>query len=143
MSDYEKQIIIQKLTDDWGGYIHNFENLSKKEQDLFLEKQGYKRFSDLLAHLMQWWELGMQNIIEFGKDADYTAPPVDVDEFNARAVSQFAKFSEEEVRVAFEKNRSMFIQFIDQLSLEVLHDARVQRQLEMELFGHYKEHAIG
>jgi hypothetical protein len=50
------------LEGDWKDYISRFQALFPAAQAAFLEKQGYKRLTDLLAHIVAWWEEGMQAI---------------------------------------------------------------------------------
>jgi len=39
------------LAQEWGQYISRFEQLSEREQQEFLLKQGYPSLKSLLAHL--------------------------------------------------------------------------------------------
>ena len=97
---------------------------------------------DILAHLMKWWELGKRNIERYACDPAFTAPPVDVDAYNAAAVRDAAGLSEEELQAAFQSAVAAFIRFVRELPEDALTDERVQRQIGMELFGHYDEHRL-
>ena len=130
------------LHNDWGGLITRFHGLNLEEQQAYLHAQGYKRFADLLAHFCAWWERGIAMIRNFQQDSGFSAPEVEVDDFNAAAVARAQGLSEEEVERVYNRTLQRFEDLIASLSVEDQKDKRIIRQIEIELIGHYQEHQI-
>ena len=63
-----RQSVLDLLAGDWADYVARFQALSPAAQAAFLQQQGYKRLADLLAHIVAWWEVGMQAIPRFQSD---------------------------------------------------------------------------
>jgi hypothetical protein len=139
---YTRTQILTQLTGSWAGFVDGIRALPEYERQAYLTKQGYARVGDLLAHLMAWWRLGMDNIVRYQADPSYQPGPVDVDAFNAAAVAGAADRSDDELIAEFEEARQGFADFIQSLPESALGDPRVQKQIDMELFGHYGEHSI-
>ena len=134
--------ILAILHDDWGGLISRFHGLSPEEQQAYLHAQGYRRFADLLAHFCAWWERGIAMIRNFQQDPGFSAPEVEVDDFNAAAVARAQGLSEEEVERVYNRTLQRFEDLIASLSAEDQKDKRIIQQIEIELIGHYQEHQI-
>ncbi len=99
------QSVLDLLNGDWANYVARFQGLSPAAQAAFLEQQGYKRLADLLAHIVAWWDEGLQAIQRYKNDPAARQPEIDVDSFNARAVEAVRTMTEaEEIRV-FEETR--------------------------------------
>jgi hypothetical protein len=137
-----RQNVLDVLKDGWGGYIGKFQDLSPDARLVFLEKQGYRRLADLLAHIVGWWETGLQAIQMYQTDPDARQPVIDVDSFNARAVEKVSGQTEEEVIRLFEATRCRFVEVVTNLSEEEFQDARIINQINMELIGHLEDHKI-
>jgi hypothetical protein len=131
------------LANGWGRYISDFQRLSPQEQAAFLNKQGYARLGDLLAHIQAWWETGLQAIESYRRDPQARMPEIDVDSFNARAVEAVRTKSEVEIVRTFEEMRSRFVEVLEGLSDGEFKDPRILKQIEMELIGHWEDHKIG
>jgi hypothetical protein len=56
MDTITRQSVITLLNEDWAEYVARFQKLPSSAQAAFLEKQGYKRLADLLAHIAAWWK---------------------------------------------------------------------------------------
>jgi hypothetical protein len=139
---FTRQSVLDLLNGDWADYIRRFQDLPPAARAAFLEKQGYKRLADLLAHIVTWWEVGLQNIQDYQSDPAARQPEIEVDSFNARAVEKVQAVSEaEEIRV-FEDARSKFVQVVQKLSEDDFKDERVLDQIRMELFNHLEDHRI-
>lgn len=142
MPIFDLENVIRHLEKEWGTYVVRFQKLTQKEQQEFLEKQGYETLKDLVAHFTAWWEQGM-DIIEIKKgDPNYFYPDIDVDEFNARAVAAAQGLSESEVLQRFESTRQQFIDCVNGLSNEDWRQPNILKQLDIEIFGHLQEHAL-
>ena len=142
MDEMSRQNVLAVVTEEWGNYVREFKNLSPEAQAAFLEKQGYKRLADLLAHIAAWWEEGMQAIMSYKSDADARPPEIDVDTFNADAVEKVRSLSEAEVVQSFEKMRRKFAGVISELSDDDFQDERITNQIRMELVNHLEDHRI-
>jgi hypothetical protein len=139
---YTRTQILTQLTGSWAGFVDGICALPEYGRQAYLAKQGYARVADLLAHLIGWWRLGMDNIERYQADPSYQPGPIDVDAFNAAAVAGAAGRSDTLLQAEFEAARQGFAAFIQALPEAALDDPRVQRQIDMELFGHYGEHSI-
>jgi hypothetical protein len=142
MDTINRQSVLDLLVGDWADYIARFQRLSTTEQAAFLEKQGYKRLVDLLAHIVAWWDVGLQSIQDYRHDPAAEQPKIDVDSFNARAVEAARAVTEvEEIRV-FEAARLRFIEMVKALSDDDFKDERVLNQIRWELVNHLEDHRI-
>jgi hypothetical protein len=142
MDEITRQNVLNLLNGDWADYVSRFQGLSPIVQAGFLEKQGYKRLVDLLAHIVAWWEEGLQAIQRYRNDPAARQPEIDVDSFNARAVEQARGVSEaEEIRV-FENTRCKFTEVVKGLSEGDFEDERVLNQIKWELVNHLEDHRI-
>jgi hypothetical protein len=137
-----RQQALDALQNEWGTYVERFHSLAPQERAAFLEKQGYRRFADLLAHIMAWWQDGIGCIGRYKIDRGFEHPAIDVDVYNARAVEKVAGRGESEVIADFESMRRKFVDCVGALGDADLQDGRIAKQLEMELLGHYEEHKI-
>src|SRR5512137_1094851 len=116
MDEITRQSVLNLLNGDWADYVARFQALPPTVQAAFLEKQGYKRLVDLLAHIVAWWEEGWQAIQRYKNDPTARQPEIDVDSFNARVVEKVRAVSQaEEIRV-FEEARRKFVEVVKELS---------------------------
>ena len=142
MEPITRQSVLDLLSGDWADYVPHFQSLSPVARAAFLQQQGYKCLVDLLAHIVAWWEYGMQAIPRYHSDPAARLAEIDVDSFNARAVEQVHGVSEsEEIRV-FEEARHKFIDLTRELPDEDFMDERILTQYKWELVGHLEEHRI-
>ena len=142
MDPITRQGVLDLLTGDWADYVARFRGLSPAAKAAFLEKQGYKRLADLLAHIVAWWEVGLEAIQRYQRDPAARQPEIDVDSFNARAVAEVRTVSQAgEIRV-FEATRRKFVELVKALSEEDFTDERVLTQIKWELVDHLEDHRI-
>jgi hypothetical protein len=137
-----RQRVLDLLNGDWADYVGRFQDLSPAAQSAFLEKQGYQRLADLLAHIVAWWKEGLQAIQRYKRDSAASQPEIDVDRFNARAVEKVRAVSEDEEIRAFDDARRKFIHVVQTLSEDDFKDERVLNQIRMELVNHLEDHRI-
>jgi hypothetical protein len=142
MDKVTRKEVQELLKGDWANYIDRFQALPPAGQAAFLEQQGYKRLADLLAHIVAWWEEGLQAIQRYQTDPAARQSEIDVDSFNARAVEAVRNVSEAEEIKVFEIARLRFIEAVDKLSEANLADERVQNQIRWELINHLEDHRI-
>jgi hypothetical protein len=137
-----RQSVLDLLSGDWADYVPRFQALSPAARAAFLQQQGYKCLADLLAHIVAWWEYGMQAIPRYHSDPAARMAEIDVDSFNARAVEQVQAVSEADEIKTFEVARRKFIDFTRQLSDDNFKDERILTQFKWELVNHLEEHRI-
>lgn len=138
----DRQQILEGLENDWVKFVQSFQQKSPQAQADYLKLQGYVRFADLLAHVMAWWQEARVDLPKMQADPGYQSPDVDVNAFNARAVEQCQRLSEEEIIASFELLRIALVNLVDNLPAEAWQDVRITGRLEMEVIGHLKEHEL-
>jgi hypothetical protein len=142
METIDRKKVIRLLTEDWANYVPRFQALPAEAKAAFLQKQGYKDLTGLLAHIVAWWELGMKAIRSFHDDPNARQPEIEMDPFNAKAVEKARGIPEgEEIRI-FELRRQEFSRLIEGLTEEDLQDERVVTQIKWELVNHLEDHRI-
>lgn len=137
-----REQILAALKNGWGDYVARFQRLSAPEQAAFLQRQGYARLADLLAHVMAWWRHGHETIQRKLVDPGYHSPRHNVDEFNALAVQSVQGQDESEVLRAFETARRDMVALVESLPEQALQVEKINRQLQMDIVGHLEEHEI-
>lgn len=140
MEEITREMIIKRLTDDWGGYITGFGQLTPEGQKKFLQRQGYASLRGLLGHVMAWWELGKYTIEQILIEPDFKSTDVDVDTFNAEAVERFACCSDVEIVDEFEAMRLAMLKFVESLPERAFANKRINERLYVEFIDHYEEH---
>lgn len=130
------------LSNDWAEYIADWKSLPAERQQKFLEKQGFSRFRDVVAHLVAWFEEAHTGITGFVNDPAYKHPSRDIDAFNADVVEKYGAWQEEDVYAAFESARVKLVELVNSLSDEMLWKPRVQSWLMGDVIEHYFEHEL-
>lgn len=142
METITRQSVLDLLAADWADYVARFQALPPAAQAAFLQQQGYQRLVDLLAHIIAWWEVGLQAIPRYQGDPAARLAEIDVDSFNARVVEQVQAVTEAEEIKVFEEARNKFTNFVRQLSEDDFKDERILTQFKWELVNHLEEHRI-
>lgn len=143
MEVVDRSSTLEILNQQWRDFVPDNLRLNPEQKRRYLEKQGYNRFCDLLAHLIAWWKLGVQSMKAYKSDSSYEPPSVDVDLFNAKAVASVQDRSEEEIIQEFESTRLEMVDFIScQLTDQDFKNPKIQWQLNIEFIGHYEEHKL-
>ncbi len=140
MPELNRQGLINSLNNGWGAYVQRFRQLSTDEQAAFLQRQGYARLGDLLAHVITWWQEGLLAVPLMAADPNFQTPDYNVDEFNARAVEKYCRQDEESIIREFEETRRLWQTIIDQLPEQAFTDSNLSRRLYIEIIGHLQEH---
>ena len=128
------------LQREWAEYPGRFGALPPEKQTAFLKKQGFARFRDLAAHIIAWWEQGIQSI-EASAQGD-VAEVEDIDGFNAEAVDRFGKLEPGEVFARYEQARLTLASLVDSLPEQVYSKPNVQGWLRADVLTHYYDHAL-
>jgi hypothetical protein len=142
MAQLTRQEVLDVLQGNWAEYVHGFCSLPVEEQSVFLRRQGYARFADLLAHIVSWWRVCHQAVERYVSDPGAQPIHYDVDAFNAEAVAAVSWLEEEQVVESFEMMRHFMVEFVKDLPGTAFENEKVVDQLEMDFFGHLHEHAI-
>lgn len=137
-----RERILETLDRGWGTYVATFDALAPDVQRLCLDRQGYRRFADVLAHVIAWWREGRVSVEALLTDPDFQSPNRDVDAFNAEAVRAFMNEDEVAVRQAFEAARLDLLAFVASLPEPAVATEKIMAQLNMEIIGHLAEHSL-
>ncbi len=137
-----RERVLETLERGWGRYVTAYDELSSEGKLAYLQRQGFMRFADVLAHVMAWWNEGRLLITAYVNNPHYKPGERDVDRFNAAAVQAFADRDEEAIRRAFEEARRSMIEFVLALPPESFQSESVMAQLNMEVVGHLAEHTL-
>ncbi len=135
-------LVLDMLQREWAAYPERFHGLPEEGRKAFLQKQGFPRFRDLLAHIVAWWEEGLQLIDSVAKDPSYTMPDMDVDADNARALEMFGALDEADVWKRFEAARAALIELLINLPVDVYEHKQVQDWLRSDVIKHYFDHSM-
>lgn len=136
--DAPRLLVSDTLQREWGECLPLFNRLTPEQKQAFLEKQGYPRFRDLIAHIVAWWEDGIR-IIGRGGDED-PCEGTDVDAFNAAALERFGKLEEAEVFASYERTRLVLLNLVGTIPDEIISKPNVQSWLRADVIDHYFEH---
>jgi hypothetical protein len=135
-------LILDTLQREWAAYADRFHALSEAEQKAFLEKQGFPRFRDLVAHIVGWWEEGIRLIEGVAKDPAHRMPDMDTDAFNALVVQMFGLLAEVDVWKRYETARAALIELAINLPDDTYEHKEVQAWLRSDVIEHYFDHSI-
>jgi len=142
MTEGFREQVLATLQNDWGTYAKRFHRLSPEAQAAFLARQGYARLADLLAHVTAWWAEGSRAIENLLIDSGVAWQDYDVDAFNAQAVSRVRELDEIAVIESFEAMRQRMARLVMSLPEATFQQKRVSDRLQIEVIGHYAEHAL-
>ncbi|HET6845932.1 MAG TPA: hypothetical protein VFH29_03810 [Anaerolineales bacterium] len=138
--DAPRFLVEDILQREWGDYVAGFSGMTAEQQAALLQKQGFARFQDLLAHILAWWERGI-GALQSGSTAD-PQEVEDVDAFNALAVKRFQDLPESQVVSQFDETRLMLASLVDMLPDEIIARPNIQDWLRSDVLDHYYEHAL-
>jgi len=141
MEQIERQQFVGSLDRDWSQFVPRFRALDAAGQQAYLQRQGYSSLGALLAHIIAWWWMDGQQVVEAMRgDANMALPHYDVDSFNARAVEKFSSADEEAMVELFEAQRMAMLSLVLSLADNELLQANINTRLYYELILHWKEH---
>ena len=138
--DAPRFLVTDMLQREWADYRADYASLAPAQQQEFLQKQGFTRFRDVLAHVTAWWEEGIA-VIQAGSTTD-PCDVEDVDAFNAQAVRRFGDLEESRAIGQFEETRLTLANLVDMLPEEIISRPNIQEWLRADVIDHYYEHAV-
>ncbi|HZJ24325.1 MAG TPA: hypothetical protein VFD54_13495, partial [Anaerolineales bacterium] len=89
-----KQRTLDYVDIEWANYVERFSRLPVEEQAERVRKQGYEQFRDILAHVLAWWDEGMDVILALAEGSEFERRKYDFDAFNAEAVARYSPWDE-------------------------------------------------
>ena len=140
MPSVSRKELLNALGQDWGTYVEKYNGLTENEKKRFVDKQGFARFADILAHFIAWWEEGIKALERMPGDPAYQSPDYSVDEFNAQAIKRFSGCGEDEIIKTFEGLRQSMVRLVADLPESAFHEKRITDRLHIEILGHLEEH---
>lgn len=142
MRDFTLQEVLEALETGWGQYVRRFQRLSPEAQTQFLQRQGFARFHDLLAHIVGWWEEGLRVITGILDEPGFAWQEHDVDAFNAVLVRKFSAWSEVDLLLHFENVREAMIDLVAELPDNALENQDIRGRLYADVLEHLEEHRL-
>jgi hypothetical protein len=142
MAEFTLRDVMQVLQEGWGEYIRQFNALSPEAQTVFLERQGFERFHDLLAHVICWWEEGLRIITGILDDPSFTWEDRDVDSYNQELIEKFRSWSEVDLLLHYENVREAMLNLAADLSEDALSNEDIHYWLKEDVITHLEDHKI-
>ncbi len=142
MKGVSKSSVLHCLENDWAEYVGRFGSLPQEEKGKFLKRQGFACFSDLLSHIVAWWEEAAANIQAVRENPGFKSPKYDVDKFNLEAVRKTRGMDEKEIIRKFEEKRKQLLKLVATLGDSQIKEREMQTQLYWMIANHYHEHKI-
>lgn len=137
-----KQRTLDYVELEWGTYVERFNRLPKEEQRKRVKELGYASFRELLAHVLAWWEEGMDIIHAIAQDRPFERKKYDFDVFNAEAVAKYKPWEAGEFMAHFEKTRQKMGADLKSMNEAVFENRRVRGWLDGMIIHHAREHLI-
>ncbi len=142
MSNNMKQRTLKLLQEEWGTYIERFKRLPAQEQTKRVKEQGYESFRDILAHILAWWEEGLEVILATAEGRETPRKTYDEDVFNAEAVGKYKSWNETKFLAHFESTRLKMESSLRSLPEAAFENRRIQRWLYGILIEHARDHIV-
>ncbi len=137
-----KQRTLGFLEVEWGTYIERFNRLPVDEGVKRVNNQGYERFRDMLAHVLAWWEEGMEIILAIAENREYARKKYDFAAFNAEAIAKYKDWNETEFLNHFETTRQKSLAELKSINDAAWENRRVQTWVKGIFINHAREHLV-
>jgi hypothetical protein len=141
MSNF-KQRILKLLKEEWGTYIERFDLLSPDKKIERVKEQGFESLRDLLAHILAWWEEGLEVVLAAAEGREIPHKTYDDDAFNAEAVMRYGSWNEAEFFTHFESVRRKMESSLGSVPDAVFENRRVASWLYGIVIEHAREHIV-
>ena len=138
----DKQRTLLYLQEEWGTYVERFNCLPEEEKASSLKEQGFESFRDLLAHILGWWEEGMDIIHSIAEGRPFERKKYDFDIFNAESVAKYSSWDETEFMAYFEATRLKMESDLKSMDETVFVNRRVKAWIQAVIIHHAREHLI-
>lgn len=137
-----KQRTLDFIEHEWGTYVERFQRLPQEAQDRRVKKMGYESFRDMLAHILAWWDEGMDIIRAVAESREFERKKYDFDAFNAEAVARYKPMDEAEFMALFASTRQKMAAELMSMEETVFENRRVHNWLNGIIFRHAREHLV-
>jgi hypothetical protein len=137
-----KQRALEYVEFEWGTYVERFHRLPQEEQNKRVKEMGYASFRDMLAHILAWWEEGMDIIRAIAEERPFERRKYDYDAFNAEAVANYKPWEENEFMAHFENARQKMGADLGSMEEAVFENRRVKGWLHGMVLHHAREHLV-
>ena len=137
-----KQRTLNYLQIEWGTYIERFSRLQPEEGRNRVNEQGYEQFRDMLAHILAWWEEGMEIILAIAEGREYERKKYDFAIFNAEAVAKYKGWDEKEFLARFQQVRLKTIADLKSMNETAWENKRVRNWAYGIFIEHAREHML-
>ncbi len=130
--------LLKALGDGWQAYLPAVSALGEEARRAYMDRQGYQRLRDLLAHATAWNEetLGVVAVLQRGG----AIQRYDADAFNAQALARFRLYSGAEVEQRFTQANTALSRLLAVLPESALEQQSVYVWLVMTIVEHFNEH---
>ena len=137
-----KQRTLDFLEIEWKTYIERFDRWPADEGLKRVNAQGYQQFRDMLAHVLAWWEEGMEIILATAEGREFARKKYDFDAFNAEAVAKYKGWNEAQFLAHFEKTRQKTVADLRSMNKAAWENRRVQTWVNGIFINHAREHLV-
>lgn len=137
-----KQRTLDYMEYEWGTYVERFKRLPSDEQEVRVKRMGYETFQDMLAHILAWWEEGMEIVRAIAEEREFERRKYDYDVFNAEAVAKYKSWDEVQFMAHFEKTRQKMEADLRSMNEAVFENRRVRSWLNGIVIHHAREHLV-
>jgi hypothetical protein len=141
MSNF-KQRTLRLLQEEWGTYTERFDRLPADEKIKRVKEQGFESLRDLLAHVLAWWEEGLEVVLATAEGRETPRKTYDDAAFNAEAVSRYKSWSEPEFFAHFESMRRKMVSSLESMPEMTFENRRIMRWLYGIVIVHAREHIV-
>ena len=137
-----KQRTLDYVDIEWANYVERFSRLPVEEQAERVRQQGYEQFRDILAHVLAWWDEGMEVILAMAEEREFQRKKYDFDAFNAEAVDKYRSWGDAEFLSRFEETRQKMGADLRSMDEAVFEKPRVKSWIRGILINHAREHLV-
>jgi hypothetical protein len=137
-----KQRTLDFIEQEWGTYVERFQRLPKEVQESRVRNMGYECLRDLLAHILAWWDEGMDIIRAVAEEREFERKKYDFDAFNAQAVAKYKPMEEAQFMALFEQTRRKMAADLGSMNEAVFENRRIRNWLNGIVFLHAREHLV-
>lgn len=137
-----KQRTLDFMEHEWGTYVERFQRLPEEVQESRIRNAGFESLRDLLAHILAWWDEGMDIVRAEAEGREFERKKYDFDVFNAEAVAKYKSMDEAEFMALFENTRQKMAAELGSMQDAVFEKRRVRNWLNGIIFLHAREHVI-
>lgn len=137
-----KERTLDYVNIEWGSYVERFHRLPTVEQEQRVTAMGFESFRDLLAHILAWWDEGMEVIRAIAQGREFERRRYDFDVFNAEAVAKYKSWEEAAFLDQFEGTRQKIETGLKSIDQAVFENRRVHSWANGIFIHHAREHLV-